>query len=127
MITPGITCVSGTPGGTYNTSLPGNGATVSVVSMSVGIGVWAFCGNVNYTASNITFVKIAINNYNINSFLQPMCSKTQNCGTTNWCDNINTIYTVSTTTNFYLTVMINYSGTLSCTTQETFLRCTRIA
>ena len=96
--------------------------------MNVGIGVWAFCGNVNYTAGNISTVKIVINNYNINSFLLPLCSKTQNCGgATNWADNINTVYPVSTSTNVYLSVQICYTGTLTCTTQETFLRCTRIA
>ena len=95
--------------------------------MNVDIGVWAFCGNVNYTATNINLIKMVINTYNINSFLLPIVSKTQKCGDVNWCDNINTVYTISAPTNIYLTEKINYTGTLSCTAQETFLRCTRIA
>ena len=121
------TCIGGMLAGTYNTTLPTNGATVSVVSMSVGIGVWSFCANVNYTASNISLVKMVINNYNINSFLLPIVSKTQKTADVNWCDNINTIYVISSPTNIYLTVKINFTGTLTCVTQETFLRCTRLA
>ena len=50
------TCIGGMLAGTYNTFLPTNGATVSIISMAVDIGVWSFCANVNYTASGISLI-----------------------------------------------------------------------
>ena len=52
--------VGGLKTGVYNTTLPTNGATKSVVSPATPTGVWAFSANVRDNATNIVSCKIAI-------------------------------------------------------------------
>lgn len=126
--TPAITYVGGLYTGTYNTTLPTNGAIKSIVTMSMPIGVWAFSGNISYNATNIVSSKLAIVEYTINSFSSPAVTKTQTINASSMCDNISTILPVPSATTYYLTVLLSFTGTLTTTADNLpFLRATRIA
>ena len=126
--TPAITYVGGLFTGTYITILPTSGVTKSIVSMAMPIGVWAFSGNISYNATNIVSSKLAIVEYSINSFSSPAVTKTQTVNASSMCDNISTILPVPSATTYYLTVLLNFSGTLTTTSDNLpFLRATRLA
>ena len=92
------------------------------------VGVWAFSGNISYNATNIVSSKLAIVEYTINSFSSPAVTKTQTINTASMCDNISTILPVPSATTYYLTVLLNFTGTLTTTSDNLpFLRATRIA
>ena len=126
--TPAITYVGGLFTGTYITILPTSGITKSIVSMAMPIGVWAFSGNISYNATNIVSSKLAIVEYYTNSFSSPAVTKTQTVNASSMCDNISTILPVPNATTYYLTVLLNFSGTLTTTSDNLpFLRATRLA
>ena len=126
--TPAITYVGGLKTGTYDTTLPTSGTIKSIVSLSMPIGVWAFSGNICYNATSINSYKLAIVETYQNSFSYPAASTTQNVNGSYLCGNINTTLPVPSATTYYLTVLLQYSGSLTTTADNLpFLRATRIA
>ena len=92
------------------------------------IGVWAFSANVRYNATNIVSCKIAIVDSVADTFSYPKATKTQTVNASSVCDNISTVLPVPSPTTWYLTVLLNFTGTLTTTADDLpYFRATRIA